>query len=45
VAIDGKMPDDAVIGECKEEAPDSNAPTDEPPNTTPVLEEIDIRDP
>ncbi|EFY96981.1 peptidase A1family protein [Metarhizium robertsii] len=44
VAIDGKMPDDAVIGECKEEAPDSNAPTDEPPNTTPVLEEADIRD-
>ncbi|KAF5128670.1 hypothetical protein E5D57_009614 [Metarhizium anisopliae] len=44
VAINGKMPDDAVIGECKEEAPDSNAPTDEPPNTTPVLEEGDIRD-
>ncbi|KJK76295.1 hypothetical protein H634G_08355 [Metarhizium anisopliae BRIP 53293] len=44
VAIDGKMPDNAVIGECKEEAPVSNAPTDEPPNTQPVLTEDDIRD-
>lgn len=43
VAIDGNMPADVVVGKCKEEAPDFDAPADKAPSTVPALDEADIR--